>query len=647
MGESVGGEQTAHSMRLRQFVAALTARLRRRPAAALLTSAVVAAGTLAVYLHQRSYGPFFTDDGFISLRYTERLLEGKGLTWDDHERVEGYSNLSWVLLCAVPGLFGVKLVSGARAVGMLCTAGLLGAVVAALKPARPLQWLGAGLVMGLYAASDSIAVWSMGGLEGPLLGALLAWGIVAALAAVRTGVRTSTFAAAACFGLICWTRPDGALWSVAAVIGLGIGFRKQALRTALAIGVGALVFVAVQLVFRLVYYHEYVPNTAYAKVALTDDRLSAGVEHLTNSLLPLAGSWLALVTCGLHGLRHERLRGVTLLHLVLALVWTGYMVRIGGDIFPAWRLLGYVVVVAGSLVAFILRDDLRSPTAPAALRWVTALVALTAVGSHYDPFNWAERETWQWDGQAVGTMLGRLFKQARPLIAVDAAGAIPYYSKFPALDMLGLTDRYLAHHRPRNIGSGFMGHELGDVSYYLERAPDLICIGVPPCQHAGKFPAQRELVARRDFQRDYAPLHFEASKGRRTVTAALWVRRKGRVGIHSTPTSLEVPSYFLTAPEGAATRLTDAGTAEASLPAAALARVERLSLGPGRWRFEALSPRGSARIALLSASNVLAAGDALTPLEFTLPNATTVDVQVTAAAGSSFTTEGLVFRHAR
>ena len=51
----------------------------------------------------RDYWRFLADDSLISLRYSERLLEGKGLTWNDDLPVEGYSNLLWVLACAGVG----------------------------------------------------------------------------------------------------------------------------------------------------------------------------------------------------------------------------------------------------------------------------------------------------------------------------------------------------------------------------------------------------------------------------------------------------------------------------------------------------------------------------------------------------------------
>lgn len=623
-----------------------TSSLWRRHSQALFSVALVLAFVLVVILHERAYAPFFTDDGFISLRYTERLLHGEGLTWTDGEHVEGYSNLLWVLLCAVPGLLRVDLIAGARAIGVICTAATLGALVAAARPARPRQWLGAALAMGLLASSDSIAVWSMGGLESPLVGALLSWGLVAALAAARSESRTPPIAAALCFGLLCWARPDGALWGVSTALGLGLGFGTKALRLCVTIASSVVLFVALQLLFRLAYYHDYLPNTAYAKVALSDERLQAGIQHLEKSLVPLAGSWLALLTCGAHGLREPRLRPVAIVHLTLALAWSAYLLRVGGDIFPAWRLLTYVVVLAGVFMAYVLSDDLRSPVAPAALRWGTTLVVLSFVGSSADPTNWAKEERWQWDGIVVGKTLGRMFGAERPLVAVDAAGAIPYASKLPALDMLGLTDRYLAHHRPKSMGSGFMGHELGDASYYLKRAPDLVCFGVPPCQPDGKFPAQREMVATREFQRAYAPLHFEARGKGRTLTAALWVRREGTIGVRTTPGSVFVPSYFLTTPEGAVARLGAGGALEANLPSAARSRVEGLRLGAGAWRLEALSPAGFARFTLTSNGRFVAAGDAAKPLAFSLADASSIELELDVQGGSFFTTTGLAFHAA-
>ena len=49
------------------------------------------------------YYPYVPDDAFISLRYARRLIQGLGLTFTEGERVEGYSNLLWVLAVSAPG----------------------------------------------------------------------------------------------------------------------------------------------------------------------------------------------------------------------------------------------------------------------------------------------------------------------------------------------------------------------------------------------------------------------------------------------------------------------------------------------------------------------------------------------------------------
>lgn len=41
------------------------------------------------------------DDAMVSMRYGARMAAGKGLTWTDGVRVEGYSNFLWTLLMAL------------------------------------------------------------------------------------------------------------------------------------------------------------------------------------------------------------------------------------------------------------------------------------------------------------------------------------------------------------------------------------------------------------------------------------------------------------------------------------------------------------------------------------------------------------------
>src|SRR5689334_4151274 len=62
---------------------------------------------------------FVVDDAYISFRYARRLVQGLGLTWTDGPRVEGYSDLLWVLLVAALDPFGTDALPGARVLGIV------------------------------------------------------------------------------------------------------------------------------------------------------------------------------------------------------------------------------------------------------------------------------------------------------------------------------------------------------------------------------------------------------------------------------------------------------------------------------------------------------------------------------------------------
>src|SRR5581483_8262248 len=101
---------------------------------------------------------------------------------------------------------------------------------------------------------------------------------------------------------------------------------------------------------------------------------------------------------------------------------------------------------------------------------IVAAVLGTATPWRRDPeVQRGHDERWEWDGKVLGDLLRRAFSPSQPLMAVDTAGCLPYFSGLPSLDMLGLNDAYIAHHTPAGFGHGAIGHELGDGRYVLSR----------------------------------------------------------------------------------------------------------------------------------------------------------------------------------
>lgn len=517
-------------------------------------------GVLVLALHARRYWPFIADDALISLRYSARLLAGAGLTWTDGAPVEGYSNLLWVLGCAALGALSIDLVDASRLLGGLAMTCTLTCVAAWEREAGWPGRVGGALAAVAVALVGSIAVWTIGGLEQPLVAGLLALALLLARPLASAATEARTWPASIALGLLCLTRPDGAY--LAALVGLGVIFARgpspRSVRVALRLGAASFVAVAGQLAFRLVYYGDFVPNTARAKIALSAERLDSGWQYLADAAV---WSW-PLLALGL--LAFVRPRRALWLPALPLLGWLAYVVFIGGDIFPARRHLVPAVVCTGFLVTSALTELSR------ARAWLGVLVAACALAwqgrlSQQDPENQrAITERWEWEGEVVGRLLGTAFEREQPLLAVDPAGCVPYFSELPALDLLGLNDRYLATHPPADFGRGWLGHELGDGEYVWSQRPDLILLCGPQGSAQGCFRSGRELLARPDFRSAYQLVTFEGREPF-TVRSEIWVRHDGRLGARREGEALVVPGFFLRG-RGVVAGLDDQGRIGASLP---------------------------------------------------------------------------------
>src|SRR6185436_9681491 len=195
--------------------------------------------------------------------------------------------------------------------------------------------------------------------------------------------------------------------------------------------------------------------------------LRAGAFPLLPLLLLAAAS---MVVSFWQNFRRERM----FLLCTLAAVWSGYIVLIGGDIFPAWRHFVPLIILL-TLMAAIGAEWIAEHSRRLGLATTTAVALLLCVFlilQNRDSENLrAISERWEWDGKVIGTLLKKTFGPSQPLMAIDPAGCLPYWSELPALDMLGLNDYYLPRHPPANLGEGPIGHELGDGKYVLDRRP--------------------------------------------------------------------------------------------------------------------------------------------------------------------------------
>jgi hypothetical protein len=552
-----------------------------------LAIAIVAVCTGALVWRAREYMPFFVDDSFISLRYVWRLLHGLGLTWTDGEHVEGYSDLLWVLLVAAGGMFDKDLIGVSRTLGVLMTVLTVVALVYAYRPTS----LGGAIPAFVGALSmiltSPVVAWSIGGLEQPLLGALVAWATSVGYRAADGSVdrRTAT-SVGVLLGLANLTRPDAILFTATTCGGMAAATRFDGrvwkpLGRIVAIS-GA--FLVGQLLFRRLYYDAWVPNTAHVKLAFTSTRVAQGWKYVSEAEPYLTSLILLTVAGAAAAMTRRANRRRVILPLASAAAWTAYVVVIGGDISPARRHLVLAIVLMSMVVAEGLHAFSRYPLTTRAAAWTYAALSLVmlARGGDRDPEKQhALDDTWVWSGRDVGGFLSRAFRNERPLVAVDAAGTLPFYAaELPCLDMLGLNDRVIATIHPADFGTGFVGHELGNGRYILSRKPDLIVFhnsngDIEPIWRGG-----REMKSSPEFAQYYQLVTFETPTH---VTSNMWVRKEdGRIGVTRTDEEVSMPGYLLSSPGGGVAKLDPDGRlalqVDASHPASA-----SVALHTGRW----------------------------------------------------------------
>ncbi len=546
--------------------------------------------TTALMLHVRRYPVLTYDDAFISLRYAQRLLDGHGLTWTEGPPVEGYSNLLWVLGCAFLGALGVDLLEAPVVLGISSAIATIAALIYAVPPRTWVESVPAFTGAMFIALAGPIGLWAVAGLEGCLVAALLAWSFVLLrpLLDGKTDDWKSVLAPSIPLALLCLSRPDAPLLIVIICAFLLLRSRSlQAAARAVALGLLPGLVTLAQVVFRLAYYDDWLPNTARAKVAFTAARLESGTQCVAGAGLSSYALWVPALFALYVAWRDPSRRPSILLGLTLVAGWTSYTATVACQpygfrmLIPSYVLLAFVVAEALDWV------QRRGPAARAGA-WLLSLTLLSA-------FGWAQqaeknivlareqRPPVTELAATIGNTLRDAFGNQDPLLAVDAAGAIPFYSGLRSIDMLGLNDAHIARHRSESFGQGIQGHELGDGAYVLSREPDII---VANRLGSGRlaFIGGREIETDPRFDHDYRRVLMHGDHPVPTDFYA-FCRLEGRVGVERSGDSVRIPGYLFA--DGKGTRAQTDGTKPlgARFERFSEATLERVELPAGTWRF--------------------------------------------------------------
>lgn len=457
----------------------------------------------------------FTDDAFISFQYARNLVAGHGLVFNPGERVEGYTNFLWTMLAALVILPGGDPVFWSYLAGM----GIgLAMVLLSYRIATRLFGPAWGLATALLvASSQSLLVYTTrgAGMETGLFAwlALLGCGLYLSARLTPGAPVTRRLAlSGVVFGLAALTRPEGMMLAgltaghgFLAALYAGSGGSRPfsparlvtpgALRTAARavmplIAAFAAIFVP-YFVWRLWYYGDLLPNTFYAKTGGGVQQWLRGLEYAA-AFAQIAGGPLLIIAAVAPFLAISRQRTTERLIAALVaptgylwlvcLVYTAYIIIVGGDHFPGERFFVPLVawlamLITAGMAALATRPFARR--APRTTRLVlvaalamAALVALNRGDALDRRVRGNDESVWIWAD------LGLWLNQNTPpeaSVAAGGIGAIAYYSQRETIDIYGLADRHIARVEVEGMGSGAAGHEKRDPDYVLNvRRPTYI-----------------------------------------------------------------------------------------------------------------------------------------------------------------------------
>jgi hypothetical protein len=208
------------------------------------------------------------DDAMISMRYARNLADGYGLVWNPGgERIEGYTNPLWVLYMALWHLLPIPSskvslpIQLSSLVFLVTNLFLVRRIALDISRGSHATALFAVALTAFYFPMNS---WALQGMEvGPLV-MLSSAGAHICIKTLRTG-RFSVWAYVL-LGTGSLVRFDAAVLLVATSLFMAVLDSSNA-RLHLAVGLGVtLLSGAAQLVFRLIYYGDVLPNTFYLKV---------------------------------------------------------------------------------------------------------------------------------------------------------------------------------------------------------------------------------------------------------------------------------------------------------------------------------------------------------------------------------------------
>ncbi|RME59675.1 MAG: hypothetical protein D6780_04720, partial [Candidatus Dadabacteria bacterium] len=243
--------------------------------------------------------------------------------------------------------------------------------------------------------------------------------------------------------------------------------------------------------WRIFYFKDIMPNTAYAKTGFSLLLLKRGLNYIIVFLLTFPVTFL-LFPAALKLLKEKKSFRLWPPFLIALSFW-GYSVAVGGD----FMTMGRFLVPSLPFLAIIFVYYFRTPVKKVFLSLLIFLSFLPAFNkgvvprkvlkkfhfrwnnkffrTEYEQWQYMRRNTYRWT--VLGNFLKERYKPEDSLVR-GAIGAVGYFSGMKLYDKAGLTNRFVSKRElPKRLRSP--GHDKSvDESYFLRYKPTLLSVNI-------------------------------------------------------------------------------------------------------------------------------------------------------------------------
>jgi len=406
------------------------------------------------------------DDAFISFRYAKNLVVGKGLVYNEGERVEGYTNFLWTMLIALGMKLNMDPIKFTDALGILCfTPTILTFIYVSWRLFGTQNPFGVFIPLTALCllAHPDFKIFATGGLETSLYTFLVSIGFAGLIFSEN---KYSYLLTGLIFVLAMMTRPDGFVFYFLSLFFLIL--TASPIRKRILYFLAPLIIVFIPyFIFRLLYYHYPLPNTYYARSAYLS-WWSQGLKYLflylkayyVLLLLPVLGVIAMVKNKDLFRrltkfpLHFDRIQNSVFLSILFSVVFSIYVIRVGGDFMFARFFIPITPLLYFLMETFAFRVLNKKYLIPFA-----AIICLSTY------FYWYPQEIKSLSNKIVderyfypksrieeakekGGILKRYLKGTDAKVVIFGSQAmLAYYAEFPTVieGESGLTDEYIAH----------------------------------------------------------------------------------------------------------------------------------------------------------------------------------------------------------